>query len=103
MDPIWTQSGPNPDAIRTHQLRWGAKPPTLIDGFPGGKRPFLHPKHMVLRKTSVRVGSLPGALLLNGSLDILDSRFPAPPGARGSPQIGPRRARIDPPGLFQVR
>ncbi len=23
-----------------HELRWGAQPPTSIDGFPGGKRPF---------------------------------------------------------------
>ena len=48
---------------------------------------------MVLRTTSQRVGSLPGALLSNGSLDIIDSGFPLPP--RG-PGIAANRAQESP-------
>ncbi len=41
----------------THQLRWGAKPPPQVMGFPeGGGR--LDPQHRVLRTTSQWVGCL---------------------------------------------
>jgi hypothetical protein len=33
-----------PSHRETHKLRWGAKPPTSIDGFPGGEGPFGPPK-----------------------------------------------------------
>jgi hypothetical protein len=36
---------PPPGFWETHQLWWGAKPPTSIVGFPGGKRPLGRPKY----------------------------------------------------------
>ncbi len=54
---VWVPNGLFPPG----NPRWGAKPPTSIDGLPGGKRPF-GPQNRELRKTSQRVGSLPGAL-----------------------------------------
>ncbi len=59
--PIWGVQTAS-SLLETRQLRWGASPPTSIDGFPGGNRPFVPPKSD-LRQTSQRVGTLPGALL----------------------------------------
>ncbi len=36
----------------THLMRCGAKPPSSIDGFPGGKRPLGHPQNQVRRAIS---------------------------------------------------
>jgi hypothetical protein len=36
----------------TNELRWGAKSPTSIDGFPGGRRPFGSPKSCVAKNFS---------------------------------------------------
>ncbi len=37
----------------THPSRWGASPPTSIDGFPGEQRPFAPPASCVEKKSSM--------------------------------------------------
>ncbi len=37
----------------THDLRWGASPPTSVDGSPAGIRPFVPTQHRFLRNFSM--------------------------------------------------
>ncbi len=47
----------------THELGWGAKPPTSINGSPGRNKPFAS-QNLVSRKTYLSVGWLPSVLIL---------------------------------------